>query len=71
MAGELEHRDVAVGVAGGEQWPAADAAPDADRLLWAIVEVVGLGLMCDRATTLVADVFERQCAADHALGGMP
>ena len=31
--GELEHRDVAVGVAGGEQRPAADAAPDAHRLL--------------------------------------
>ena len=42
-AGEVEHRDVAVGVAGGEQRAAAGAAPDADRLLGPVVEVVGLG----------------------------
>jgi hypothetical protein len=54
MPGEIEHRDVAVGVPGGEQRSAADAAPDADRLLRAIVEVVGLSLMGDRAATIVA-----------------
>ena len=31
VMGELEHRDVAVGVPGGEERPAAGAAPDADR----------------------------------------
>src|SRR4051794_33510719 len=41
MPAELEHGDVAVGVAGGQQWPATDPAPDADRLLRAVVEVVG------------------------------
>ena len=54
VLGEVEHRDVAVRVAGGEQRPAAGAAPDADRLLRAVVEVVGLGLVGDRAAALVA-----------------
>ncbi len=47
--GELEHRDVAVGVAGGEERAAARPAPDPDRLLRPVVEVVGLSLVRDHA----------------------
>ena len=56
VLGELEHRDVAVGVAGGEQRPAAGAAPDAHRLLGPVVEVVGRRRVGDRAAALVAGV---------------
>ena len=68
---ELEHRDVAVRVAGGEQRPAAGAAPDADRLLRAVVEVVGLGLVGDRAAALVAGVRERGALPITRSRGMP
>jgi hypothetical protein len=67
MPRKFEHRDVAVGVAGGEQWSAAGASPDADRLLPAIVKVVGFGPADDRAAALIGHVLERGRAADHAL----
>ena len=51
--------------------PAAGAAPDADRLLRPVVEVVGLGLVRDRAAALVARVLERRCAPDHPLARNP
>src|SRR5690606_21601109 len=56
---EVEHGDVAVRVADGEQRPAARAAPDPDRLLRAVVEVVGLGPARDRAAAIVGGVLER------------
>src|SRR3954452_12318200 len=66
VLGEVQHRDVAVGVTARQQRPAAGAAPDADRLLWAVVEVVGLWLVRDRSSAVVAGVRERRGAADHA-----
>jgi hypothetical protein len=53
MLGEIEHRDVAVRVASRQERPSAGAAPDPDRFLRAIIEIVGLGLMRDRAATVV------------------
>src|SRR5204863_69048 len=67
MLGELEHRDVAVRVTDCEDRSASGPAPDADRLLRAIVEIVGLCLVRDRATSVVAHVFERGCTTDHPL----
>ena len=71
MLGELKHRQVAVGIAGRQDWPAAGAAPDPDRLLRAVVEIVGLGLVGDRAATVVAGVLERGGAADYPVPGYP
>jgi hypothetical protein len=45
VVGELEHRRVAIRVAGREQRASADPVPDPHRLLRAVVEVVGLGLV--------------------------
>src|SRR3954471_14184891 len=67
MTCELEHRDVAIGIADGEERSAPGPAPDPDRLLWAIVEVVGLRLVRDGAAVTIARVLERRCAADHPL----
>jgi hypothetical protein len=67
MLGELEHLAVAVGVAGGEQGPAAGAAPDPDRLLGPVVEVVGLRLVRDRAAIAVAEILQRRRTTDHPL----
>ena len=61
---EVEHRNVAVRVAGGKERSAADTAPDPDRLLRAVVEDVGLRLAHDRAASVVARVVERGRAAD-------
>ena len=47
-AGVAEHRDVAVRVAAGEDRPAADPAPDPDRLDRTVVEDVRLGRVGDR-----------------------
>src|SRR3954447_25658963 len=58
VPGELEHRAVAVGVAAGEQRTPADPAPDADRLLWSVVQVVRHGRVRDPATGRVAGVGE-------------
>src|SRR5215217_1321487 len=44
---EVEHRDVTVRIPGSEERSAADAAPDAKRLLRAVVEIVGLCLAHD------------------------
>ena len=52
---------------GREERAAAGPAPDADRLLRPVVEVVGLRLAGDRAAVLVGDVVEGRRAADHAL----
>jgi hypothetical protein len=51
--------DVTVGVARRQDRTAAGAAPDPDRLLRPIVEIVGFGLAHDRAAPAIADVFER------------
>src|SRR5207244_1159941 len=67
MLRDVEHRDVAVRVTGGQERPAAGTTPDPDWLLRAVVEIVGLCLVRDRATTLVARVIQRGCASDHAL----
>src|SRR5829696_225532 len=66
---EVEHRAVTVAVPGGEQRPAADPAPDPDRLLGAVVEVVEHGGVGDRAAGVVAGVGQRDGAADRALAG--
>ena len=71
VLGELEHRYVAVGVAGGEQRSATGAVPDADRLLRTVVEVVDLGLVGDRATAVVAGVRERDALPITRSRGMP
>src|SRR5437763_5756491 len=67
MLSEVEHRDVAVRVPGGQERSAAGAAPDPDRLLRPIIEIVCLRLMRDRATMLVARVLEGGRAADHTV----
>src|SRR4051812_29203186 len=59
MLAEVEQRDVAVRVPASKKRAAARATPDPDRLLWAVVEVVGLGLVPDRAAVVVARVLER------------
>ena len=64
-AGEAQHRDVAVGVAAGDDRSAAGAAPDADRLHRSVVEHVGLGEVLQVAGRLV--VLEGVGAADHPL----
>ena len=64
---EIQHLDVAVGVAAGHHRPATDAAPDADRLLRPVVQIVRLGLVRDRAAAFVGGVLERGGAADHPL----
>src|SRR5687767_11899929 len=66
---EVQHRAVAVAVAGGEQWSAADPAPDPDGLLGPVVEVVEHRGVGDGAAVLVACVGEGDGAADHALAG--
>ena len=71
MLGEIEHRDIAVRVASRQDPPAAGAAPDPERLLRAIIEVVGLGLVRDRATLVVAGVLERGRAANYPVTGIP
>src|SRR4051812_49841326 len=59
VVGELQHRDVAVGVARGEDGPAARAVPDAYGLLGTVVEVVGFGLVGDGPAVDAAGVGER------------
>src|ERR1039457_5591847 len=71
MVGELEHRDVAVRIARGEERPAAGPAPDPDRFLRAIVEIVAFGLVRDRAATVVAGVLERCRAPDNPVTRNP
>lgn len=71
VVGELEHWDVAVGVPGREHWPSAGAVPDPDRLLRAVIEVVGLALVGDGSPALVAGVGEGGAAADDLLARMP
>src|SRR5512133_1149602 len=63
---EVEHLDVTVRVASGDHRSATGAAPDSDRLLRAVVEIVRLRLVGDRAAALVAGVIERGGAADHS-----
>jgi hypothetical protein len=66
-AGVLQHRDVSVRVAGGEDRTTADAAPDPDRLDRPVVEDVGLRRVRDRAAVVVLEVAQRVRAADRAL----
>jgi hypothetical protein len=71
MLGEVEHRNVAIRVAGSEEGSAADTAPDTDRLLRAIVEMVGLRLARDLAAAFVARLLERGCTSDHPVARNP
>src|SRR5207342_2685842 len=58
VLGELEHLDVAIRVAAGDDRSAPGPAPDPDRLLWSIVEVFRRGFVRDRAAPLVGGVLE-------------
>src|SRR4051812_15715060 len=58
-AGEAEHRHVAVGIATGEYWTAADAAPDAHGLGRPVVEELHLGLVENVAAVVTLLVVER------------
>src|SRR4051794_26543439 len=71
MTGEVQHGNVTVGVAGGEDRPSPGATPNPNRFLRTIVEKVRLGLVRDRAAPVVIDVVERCRAADHALSSDP
>src|SRR3954447_1345915 len=68
---EIQHRDVAVGVARSQQRSSPDAAPDTDWLLWPVVEIVGFRLVGDRPAGFVSYVIKRRGTADHALAGDP
>ena len=61
VLGEVEHLDVAVGVARGEKRPTTGAAPDPDRFLRAVVEVVGLALR------VIVPPARRRCTRGRAL----
>ena len=59
--------DVAIRVPGREQRAPTRAVPDTYRLLWPVVEVVGLGLVGDGAAVLVAGIGKGAAAADDPL----
>jgi hypothetical protein len=69
VVGELQHRRIAIRVAGREERASADLVPDPHRLLRAVVEVIGLGLVGDGAALVVAGVGEGAAAADDPLAG--
>jgi hypothetical protein len=52
LPGEVEPWNVAVRIAGSKELSAPGAAADANRLLSAIVEILGLSLVCDRAAII-------------------
>src|SRR3954452_21959719 len=64
MLAEGEHRDVAVGIAGSDQRSTPGSTPDANRLLRAVVQVVGGRRVRDRAAAVVVRVGKCGCAAD-------
>src|SRR6185436_20636631 len=69
VLGEVEHLDVAVGVAGGEHGSSSDAGPDVHRLLRPVVQVVHGRLAGDHTAELAGGVRERDRAADDAVPG--
>src|SRR4029079_8200740 len=66
---ELKHGDVAVRVPSSEERAPAGAAPDADRLLRAVVEIFRCRRVGDRSALPVTGVRKHGTAADHALPG--
>ncbi|MCY1344843.1 hypothetical protein D9M69_308900 [compost metagenome] len=67
--GPLQHLQVAVGVAEGEDRPAADDRIDAHRLAGAVVVVGELGLAQDRQRAVLVLQFGDEGGADHLLRG--
>ncbi len=68
-AGELQHWDIAIRVAPGNNRPPTNPAPDSHRLFQAVIEEVQLRLVDDRAATLIRLVTQSECTSDDALRG--
>jgi hypothetical protein len=65
----LQHLVVAVGVAEGQDGPAADEAVDADRLAGPVVDELDLGLLEELRLAVRPNLeLHRARGADHLLG---